>query len=104
MDKVLPTGSYAWQQVANLFKKQSGEDTLQDPLDVKRHWTEKLCFKFKFKNQLPMEDPHMISFYMSEGSHEDYEEVQRMMTKMMSKMIKSNKKLRKNKKRWKKKQ
>ena len=47
VDEVLPTGPYAWQQVANLYKEQSGENTLRDPLDVKRHWTEKLCFKFK---------------------------------------------------------
>ena len=45
--EVLPTGSNAWEQVATMYKEQSGEDTMRDPLDVKRHWTEKMCFKFK---------------------------------------------------------
>ena len=45
--KVLPTGAYAWQQVAMAYKEQSGERSLHDADDVKRHWTETMCNKVK---------------------------------------------------------
>jgi hypothetical protein len=43
----LPNGAQAWQEVAALYHHRSGELILRDYEDVKRHWTEKCCNKFK---------------------------------------------------------
>jgi hypothetical protein len=40
-------GAQLWGYVIHAYKEQSGEITLQDKDDVKRHWTEKMCNKFK---------------------------------------------------------
>ena len=44
---ILPNGSYAWEQVAVAYKEKSGESEVRDKADVKRHWVEKMCNKFK---------------------------------------------------------
>ena len=51
---ILFTGAYSWEQVANPYNEQSCEDTLHDNDDVKRHWTEKMCNKFKKITGKPM--------------------------------------------------
>ena len=38
---------FSWEQVATLYKQKSGEAELRDKDDVKRHWNEKMCNKFK---------------------------------------------------------
>lgn len=43
----LPSGSEGWKNVAILYKQQSNEAFARDPDDIKRHWNEKLCNKFK---------------------------------------------------------
>lgn len=45
--EVLPAGAYEWEQVANLYKERSCESDVRDKDDIKRHWVEKLCNKFK---------------------------------------------------------
>jgi hypothetical protein len=44
---ILPNGSYAWEQVAMAYKEKSGQSEVQDKGDVKCHWVEKMCNKFK---------------------------------------------------------
>ncbi len=43
----LPQGSNSWEQVAAAYKEKSGEGELRDKEDVRRHWREKCCNKFK---------------------------------------------------------
>ena len=45
--EVLPSGAYEWERVCALYKERSGESDLRDKDDVKRHWIEKMCYKFK---------------------------------------------------------
>ncbi len=45
--EILPHGSYAWEQVAVAYKEKSGESELRDKDDVKRHWVERMCNKYK---------------------------------------------------------
>ncbi|MEY3376546.1 MAG: hypothetical protein RL463_856 [Bacteroidota bacterium] len=45
--EVLPTGHFAWEQVAALYKEKSKEVELRDVGDVRRHWKDKLCNGFK---------------------------------------------------------
>ena len=40
-------GSNAWEQVATAYKEKSGEGELRDKEDLRRHWREKCCNKFK---------------------------------------------------------
>ena len=47
IEEKLPQGALGWQEVAALYQFLSQEGTLRDYEDVKRHWTEKLCNKFK---------------------------------------------------------
>ncbi len=47
IQEVLPAGAYEWEQVANLYKERSCESDVRDKDDIKRHWVEKLCNKFK---------------------------------------------------------
>lgn len=46
--KVLPTGHFAWEQVAALYKEKSKEKELQDISDVCCYWKEKLCNAFNW--------------------------------------------------------
>ena len=43
----LPQGSNSWEQVAAAYNEKSGEGELRDKEDVRRHWHEKCCNKFK---------------------------------------------------------
>ena len=47
VEEKLPQGALGWQEVAALYQFRSQESVLRDYEDVKRHWTEKLCNKFK---------------------------------------------------------
>ena len=47
VEEKLPQGTLGWQEVAALYQFRSQEGSLRDYDDVKRHWTEKLCNKFK---------------------------------------------------------
>ena len=47
VEEKLPNGSQGWIEVACLYQHASGEVVLWDPDDVKRHWIEKCCNKFK---------------------------------------------------------
>jgi hypothetical protein len=50
VEEKLPNGAQGWFEVAALYQHRSGELVLRDSDDVKRHWIEKCCNKFK--NQL----------------------------------------------------
>jgi hypothetical protein len=47
VSEILLNGIYLWDQVASVYKEESGEKDLCDRDDIKRHWTEKMCTKFK---------------------------------------------------------
>jgi hypothetical protein len=47
VEEKLPNGAQAWQEVAVLYQARRGESLLRDHDDVKRHWTDKCCNKFK---------------------------------------------------------
>jgi hypothetical protein len=47
VEEKLPQGALGWQEVAALYQFRSQESVLRDYEDVNRHWTEKLCNKFK---------------------------------------------------------
>jgi len=47
VEEKLPNGAHGWQEVAFLYQQQSGELVLRDYEDVKRHWVDKCCNKFK---------------------------------------------------------
>jgi hypothetical protein len=47
VEEKLPNGAQAWQEVAALYQHRSGELILCDHEDVKRHWVEKCCNKFR---------------------------------------------------------
>ena len=58
--EVLPTGHFAWEQVAAVYKEQSKEVELRDIGDVCCHWKDKLVTDSR--NQLVILVKHMISF------------------------------------------
>ena len=43
----LPQGSNSWEQVAAAYKEKSGEGEVRGKEDLRRHWGEKCCNKFK---------------------------------------------------------
>jgi len=47
VEEKLPNGAQGWIEVAALYQHCSGELILRDHEDVKRHWIEKCCNKFK---------------------------------------------------------
>ena len=47
VEEKLPNGAQGWQEVAFLYQQRSGELVLRDYRDVKRHWVDKCCNKFK---------------------------------------------------------
>jgi len=47
VESVLPNGMQSWQEVATIYQHRSGELILRDHDDIKRHWIEKCCYKFK---------------------------------------------------------
>jgi hypothetical protein len=47
VEEMLPSGAQAWQEVAALYQARSSEMLLQDHNDIKRHWVDKCCNKFK---------------------------------------------------------
>jgi hypothetical protein len=47
VEEKLPNGAQAWQEVAAIYQAWSGEMLLQDHNDIKRHWVDKCCNKFK---------------------------------------------------------
>jgi len=47
VEEKLPNGAQGWQEVAFLYQQRSGELVLRDYEDVKRHWVDKCCNKFK---------------------------------------------------------
>jgi hypothetical protein len=47
VEEKLPNGAHAWQEVAALYQARSGESLLRDHDEIKRHWTDKCCNKFK---------------------------------------------------------
>ncbi len=47
VEEKLPAGAIGWQEVAALYQLRSGELALRDHEDVKRHWVEKCCNKYK---------------------------------------------------------
>ena len=53
VEEMLPNVAQAWQEIAVLYQSRSGEMVLQDPNDVKRHWVDKCCNKFKKPSGTP---------------------------------------------------
>jgi hypothetical protein len=47
VEEKLPAGAIGWQEVAALYQLCSGELALRDHEDVKQHWVEKCCNKYK---------------------------------------------------------
>jgi hypothetical protein len=47
VEEKLPAGAIGWQEVAALYQLRSGELALHDHEDVKQHWVEKCCNKYK---------------------------------------------------------
>jgi len=47
IEKKLPQGAEGWKEVAVLYKVKTSENVLRDYEDLKRHWVEKLCNRFK---------------------------------------------------------
>lgn len=47
VESLKPKGAEGWKRVAVLYQQDSGETMLRDGDDIKRHWIEKLCNKFK---------------------------------------------------------
>lgn len=47
VESLKPKGAEGWKRVAVLYQQDSGEAMLRDGDDIKRHWIEKLCYKFK---------------------------------------------------------
>jgi hypothetical protein len=47
VEEKLPKGAQVWQEVAALYQHHSGELVLWDHDDVKQHWFEKCCNKFR---------------------------------------------------------
>ena len=47
VEEKLPNGAQGWQEVAFLYQQWSGELVLRDYEDVKRHWVDKCCNRFK---------------------------------------------------------
>jgi hypothetical protein len=47
VEELLPNGAQGWQEVEPLYQHHSGELILWDHDDVKQHWIEKCCNKFK---------------------------------------------------------
>ena len=45
IERRLPSGSEAWKLVCQEYQRESGEATIRDSDDVKRHFHEKLCNK-----------------------------------------------------------
>jgi hypothetical protein len=45
--RLLPTGAEDWKEVAQLYQVRTKEAEGRDSDDMKRHWVEKLCFKYK---------------------------------------------------------
>jgi hypothetical protein len=44
---MLPTGAYTWEQVSTTYRDRSWEDETRDKDNIKQHWVEKMCNKFK---------------------------------------------------------
>jgi hypothetical protein len=53
VEELLPNGAQGWQEAAFLYQHRSGEMNLRDNDDVKRHWIEKCCNKFKKPTGVP---------------------------------------------------
>jgi hypothetical protein len=47
MNEVLLSSTYKWKQVCTLYKEKSSESEVHDKDDVKCHWIEEMCNKFK---------------------------------------------------------
>jgi hypothetical protein len=47
VEEMLPNGAQAWQEVVALYQTRSGQMVLQDHDNVKRHWVDKCCNKFR---------------------------------------------------------
>jgi len=47
VEELLPNGAQGWTEVARLYQVRTGEFTVREYDDVKRHWIEKCCNKFK---------------------------------------------------------
>jgi hypothetical protein len=47
VEEKLPNGAHVWQEVAALYQARSGESSLWDHDNAKRHWTDKCCNKLK---------------------------------------------------------
>jgi hypothetical protein len=47
VEEKLPNGAQGWIKVAALYQHASGELVFHDHEDVKQHWIEKCCLKFK---------------------------------------------------------
>jgi hypothetical protein len=69
VEEKLPNGAQAWQEVAALYQHRSGELILHDYEDVKHHWVEKCCNKFKKPTGDPG-DPKASSILRCQGIQE----------------------------------
>ena len=47
IEKNLPQGAEGWKEVAVMYKVKTSDNVLCDYEDLKRHWVEKLCNRFK---------------------------------------------------------
>jgi hypothetical protein len=53
VEELLLNGAQGWQEVATLYKHHNGELILWNHDDMKLHWIEKGCNKFKKKTGNP---------------------------------------------------
>jgi hypothetical protein len=47
VEELLPNGAQGWTEVARLYQVRTGELAVREDNDMKRHWIEKCCNKFK---------------------------------------------------------
>ena len=47
VEELLPNGAQGWTEVARLYQGRTGELAVREYDDVKQHWIEKCCNKFK---------------------------------------------------------
>jgi hypothetical protein len=47
VEELLPNGAQGWEEVAALYQARHGEMIFRDHDDVRWHWIEKCCNKFK---------------------------------------------------------
>jgi hypothetical protein len=73
VEELLPNGVQGWTEAATLYQARTGELSFKEYDDMKRHWIEKCCNKFKKPTGNPG-DPKRVMFLrcqrIQEQNHE----------------------------------